>query len=310
MENHIYKAGKKTAKNNVIGALLASPPLIGLLLFTAVPLVFSLLLSFSGLKGFDVSDMRFLPAGELFANYKTVLAHGLFWKSLLNTLYAAAALPLSIVLALLLAQLLNQKLRGKKIFRTLYFIPFVCSIIALTQMWRMLLNTQYGILNEFFGAFGIAKINWLGDSKYFMPSMIVMGVWQTIGFNFILLSAALTNVNPGYGEAAKVDGAGAWTRFWRITLPALTPTLFYLLVMGLIASLQEFTRFQAINQTVPGGPDNAGLTVVYYMYRMSFEQNITYGMGPANAAAWLLTAVVMLITFLNFRLSKKWVSYD
>ena len=146
-----------------------------------------------------------------------------------------------------------------------------------------------------------------------MPAMILMGIWMNLGFYTILFSAALTNVNESLYEAASLDGANWSQRFFRITMPMISPTTFYILVTGLIAGLQEFTRFQAINNVSsnlisPTGPDNAGLTIVFYLYNKGF--NTTTGMGVAAATSWILCILIGIITFVNFRISDKWVNYD
>ena len=302
------KKSKKFNNDNLWGVALASPPLIGFVLFGLVPLLFSVVLSVSDLKGFLVEDMAFLGFGHLFDNYVFLMKDGLFWKSLGNTFYAALSLPLSMAIALVLSVLLNMQLKGRTAFRTIFFLPYVCSIVALTSMWRIVLNQNYGTLNQFLGLFGIGKINWLGDPRYFMPAMILMGVWSSLGFNIILFSAALTNVSPSYYEAAKMDGAGKFQQFWHITVPSISPTTFYLLVMGMITALQDFTRFQAIGFGTT--PSNAGLTIVFYLYNMAFKNNFTYGMGLASACSWIVALLILAITVLNFKVSKRWVHYD
>lgn len=299
---------KRFNKDNFWGVLLASPPLIGFVLFGLFPMLFSIVISVSDLKGYLIEDMTFLGWRSLFDNYIFLFKDELFWKSIGNTFYATLALPITMVISLMLSVFLNQKLKGKTFLRTVFFLPYVCSIVALTSMWRMVLNQNYGILNEFLAVFGVKKIGWLSDPKYFMPAMIIMGIWSGLGFNIILFSAALTKVNPSYYEAAKVDGASAWKQFWNITIPAISPTTFYLLVMGLIGSIQDFTRFQAIG--FGETPSNAGLTVVFYLYNMAFKDNYTYGMGLAAACSWIVALMIIGITIINFKMSKKWVYYD
>lgn len=309
----LQKKTKRFTREDAWGLSLASLPIIGFLLFGVIPLVFSLYMSFCSTDGFLIANMELLK--NPFANYGTVLSDPLFWKSVVNTLYSLLSLPLTIILSLVLSVLLaNRLVRAKKLFRTLFFLPYVCSIVALTTMWRtVMLNGDFGILNGFLGLFGINGPDWLTDPVWFMPAMIIMGVWQSLGFNIILFSAALTNVNEAVYEAASLDGANAFEKFFKITLPAISPTTFYVLVTGLISGLQEFTRFQAINGVSsnlisPTGPDNAGLTIVFYLYNYGF--NTTAGMGIAAATSWLLCIVIALITVLNFKLSSKWVHYD
>ncbi|MFY9175318.1 MAG: sugar ABC transporter permease, partial [Peptococcia bacterium] len=188
----------------------------------------------------------------------------------------------------------------------IFFIPHVSSIVAVSLMWKWILDGEYGIVNHLLSFLGVKGPDWLGDSRTFMPAMIVMGVWGSLGFYVILFSAALTNVDPQLYEAAEIDGAGPFTKFVKITMPAISPVTFYLLVMSVIWGLQDFARFQIM--APGGGPDNAGLTMVYYLYNAGFTNIITYGMGIAAAVSWILTFVIAGVTALNFWGSRKWVA--
>lgn len=303
------KTKRKIGKEAIYGTVLAGIPLIGALLFTLIPLVFSLILSFCSMKGFGIESLEFLRGKEFFSNYSYILKDRLFWKSVGNTFYAALSLPLSMILALLLSVLLNADVKGKTALRTIYFLPYVCSVVALTSMWRLVLDTNYGILNEFVSMLGFEKVNWLSNEKTYMPVMILMGAWTNLGFNVILFSAALTGIPKTYYEAARMDGAGRLTQFVKITFPLISPTTFYLLVMGLIGSIQDFTRFQAIGFG-DTGPNNAGLTMVFYLYQQGFVNNYTYGMGFAAATSWIVALLILGLTVLNFKVSKRWVHYD
>ncbi len=311
-QTEIRKKGKgkhKFGKEAVCGTLMAGIPLFGAFFFTFIPLVFSFVLSFCSMKGFSIDRLEFLGGKDLFDNYTYILTDGLFWKSVGNTFYAALSLPLSMILALLLSVFLNSDIKGKTIIRTIYFLPYVCSVVALTSMWRLVLDTNYGILNELISSFGFEKVNWLSNEKTFMPVMILMGAWTSLGFNVILFSAALTGIPKSYYEAARIDGAGHFTQFFKITLPLISPTTFYLLVMGLIGAIQDFTRFQTIDFGETG-PNNAGLTMVFYLYQQGFKNNYTYGMGYAAATSWIVAVLILALTVLNFKFSKRWVHYD
>lgn len=309
---------KKKCKNYkrqeaILGTLFASLPVIGFIVFGVVPLVLSFIMSFSYLPSFDIKSIQVLEWGKLFDNYKTVLSDPLFYKSVGNTLYAALALPLSIIIALILAVLLNQNIKGKKFYRTVFFMPYVCSIVAITLMWRTLLNRNYGPINQFLGLFGVEPIAWLTDDRYYMPAMILMSVWCSVGFNLILYSAALTNINPTIYEAAELDGAGPFRKFFNITLPLLSPTTFYLFIVGMIGALQEFVRFQSMNAVNSNlisstGPNNAGLTIVFYLYNLAFSQ--AGGLGLAAATSWILAIVTIVLTVVSFRVSRKAVHYE
>ncbi|MFA5660646.1 MAG: sugar ABC transporter permease [Bacilli bacterium] len=297
----------------LVGTLFAAIPVIGIIVFAVIPLLLSLIMSFANLPSFDIKSMTMLDFGNLFNNYKTVFNDPLFAQSVKNTLYAAVSLPLSIIIGLILAVLLNQKLRGKKFYRTVFFIPYVCSIVAVTLMWRTLLNRNYGAINELLGIFGIGPVAWLTDDRFYMPAMIIMGVWCGVGFNLILFSASLTNISPTIYEAAELDGAGPVRKFFSITLPLLSPTTFYLFVVGMIASLQEFVRFQAMNAVnsnliSPTGPNNAGLTIVFYLYNLVFAQS--GGLGLAAATSWILAIITVILTAISFKITRKAIHYE
>lgn len=292
----ISRKKKKVKQEEVVGILLAILPVLRFLLFGLAPMILALVMAFLDMNTFSLKGAKFIG----FANFKDVLSDDMFWKSIANTFYLSLSLPISIIIALLISVLLTKKIRFKKIFRTVYFIPFVCSVVAVTLMWRWLFDYNYGVINQIFKL----DINWRSDPKWYIPGLIIMTVWSTTGYKIVILTAALTAVNPTYYEAAEIDGASAWRKFWHITLPSISPTLFFLVVTGVISILQEFSRSQVWNSN--GGPNGKGLTIVFYLYRRAFEY---IEMGPASAVAWLLAMIIAVITFINFKTSKKWVHY-
>lgn len=257
------------------------------------------------IKGFHFDGATFVGI----ENYKTILQDEKFYLSVGNTFYAALALPISMVLALLIAVLLNRGCKGTKAFRTIFFIPYVCSVVALMTMWKWMFEEEFGILNQILGWFGKEPIGWISDSDYVRGSMIFTGVWSGMGLGIILYTAALSNVPKSYYEAAMLDGAGSFKRFLHITLPAISPTTFYLLVTGMIGYLQDFVRFQTMLGN-SGGPSNSGLTMVFYLWQMAFRYNTTMGMGMASAMAILVALIIGCVTLLLYKTSKWWVSYD
>lgn len=316
MENNLNTlTRKKVVRHNyseqICGFLFAGIPVVGFILFGIIPLIFSLIMSFSDVTSFQLSDIHPYGIEDLFTNYSNIFSDEKFYKAIVNTLYAAIALPISMIIGLILAVILNQKgLKFSRTFRTIFFIPYVCSIVAITLMWRTMLNKNYGVINQFLGIFGVDPIAWLTDPNFFMIAMIMMIVWCNVGFSLILYSAAITGISPSYYEAAEMDGAGAITKFFKITLPLLSPTTFYLLIVGLIGALQEFARFQAINAVnsnliSPTGPNDSGLTIVFYLYNKAFGES--GGLGEAAAVSWVLTIVTILLTAINFIVSKRWV---
>lgn len=297
----VYSKKRKPNKEGLWGFTLSLGPVIGFALFGLVPMILAIFMSFMHIEGFSFDGAYFIG----FENYSTVLHDPLFWQSIVNTLYMSVSTFINILLALIVAFLLTKNIRGKKVFRTIYFIPYVCSVVAITVMWRWIFNTNYGLINGLFTPEGQEPINWWGRADTFIPCLIIMGVWSGTGYGIILYGAALTNVNSSLYEAAKVDGANAFQCFCKVTLPAISPTTFYLLLTGLIGALQEFARPQIISGS--GGPNNVGVTVVFYLYRNAFQY---YNMGVASATAWLLALIIVVLTVINFAVSKLWVSYD
>ncbi len=309
-----------TNKEELLGWAFACVPIIGFLIFGLIPLILSFYIAFNHFPGLklvsDYSDEFFpyvvSPAG--FDNFLTVLKDPEFWQSILNTLFVIFTTLVSLALSVFISMMLYHCGKGKKLFQTVFFIPYVCSMVAVTFMWQWVFNYDAGILNSLFWELGIYKekadvINWLVRSpETFRFVMFAVLLWSGTGFNIILLSAALTNINKSCYEAAEIDGAGMFVKFFKITLPAISPTVFFLLVTGVMGSLQEFTRFQVMKPD--GGPEKSGVTIVFYLYRQLFNEGGGSNIGIATAVGWLLAVLIAIVTFLNFKISKKWVSYD
>ncbi len=293
---------RRKRRDNIEGFLFAFPPVLRFLLFNLVPLAVGLIVVFLDTnRTYDIFSGVFCGLN----NFKKVLTDSVFWQSIGNTLYLGMAWPISMVIALIIAVFLTQKIRGRSFFRLVYFLPFVCSTVAITLIWQVLLDYNYGVVNTIIEFFNGARINFKGDASWYLPGLIIMTVWSTTGYKIVILTAALTNVNRSYYEAASLDGANAWQKFVHVTMPAISPTVFYLAVTGLINVLQEFTRSQV--WSADGGPNGKGITIVFYLYREAFTYT---NMGTASAVAWILSIMIVLITILNFKLSKKWVKYD
>lgn len=309
-----------TNQEEVIGWVFSCIPIVGFLIFGLVPLVLSFYIAFNKFPGLqlvsDYSD-EFFPYVVTFAgfeNFSTVLKDPEFWQSILNTFFVIFTTLVALALSVFMSMMLYHCKRGKKLFQTVFFIPYVCSMVAVTFMWQWVFNYDAGILNSVLWKMGVYQeradvINWLVRSPAtFRTVMFVVLLWSGTGFNIILLSAALTNINKSCYEAADIDGAGMFTKFFKITLPAISPTVFYLLVTGIMGSLQEFTRFQVMKPD--GGPGKAGVTIVFYLYRQLFNEGGGSNIGLATSVGWILALLIGLVTFANFKLSKKWVSYD
>ena len=286
---------------NRTGRWMTLLPLLGFLIFGAIPILISFVLSFTKLNTYDIFKAGWIGL----ENFEFVLTDERFFKSLGNTFIFALSVPVSMICSLFLATLISKDLKGIRFFRTLFFIPYVCSPVAVSTMWKWMYDYNYGVFNSFLGNLNV-KIPWLNDERFFMLSVMIMSIWGGVGYGTILYQSALNSVDPSLYEAAEMDGAGRFTKFFKITLPMISPTTFYLLVIGLIGALQNFVTFQIMGGDT-AGPNESGLTTVFYLYRMAFKDTISYGMGYASATAWILSILIMIITAVNFRLSKRWV---
>lgn len=305
MAIRLHKKRYRDAKTGLIFALI---PVVGYLLFNIIPQIMSLLMSFGDVPSVYFDEMTFTGLG----NYKAMLTDVRFWKALGNTFFYAISTVVCIVLGLAVALLLNRKsLKMKGFYRVVFFIPYVCSIVATSIMWQWIFESDYGILNgittKFFGE--SARVRWLQEPGGFRFAILLMSIWGGYGYNVLLYQSALAAVDQNLYEAADLDGANAWKKFVHVTLPGISPTTFYMMTMGLIGSMQAFTTQQVWGGS-SGGPEQAGLTAVYYVYIMGISAPASYGMGLACAASWLLAIFIFIATRFCFWTSKFWVSED
>ncbi len=281
-----------------IGLLFVSPWLLGFLAFSLYPFLASLYFSFCDY------DILSPPQWIGLANYhELVTSDPYFRTALYNTLYYTLfSVPLGILLGVLLALLLNARVRGVGAYRTLYYVPSIVPVVAASVLWMWLLNPQYGLMNAFLGALRLPEPGWISDPRWSKPSLVLMSAW-TVGGSVVIYLAGLQDVPSELYEAAAIDGAGAWQRARFVTLPMLTPVIFFNLVMGLIGSMQYFT--QAYVMTL-GGPVDSTLFYSLYLFRRAF----TYlDMGYASAMAWLLFVAIMAVTLFTFKTAGRWVHY-
>lgn len=290
----------------VQGLAFANIPLLGFCIFGLIPLIVSFYLSFNSFKGLRIQTAEYVG----FENFKEIFKDDLFYQSLGNTAFVLLATVTALVLSVIVSALIATNVRGAKGFKAIYFVPYVCSMVAITFMWKWIYDYNYGVLNTTLMDWGWIKepIDWLGSEDYYRTAMFILLVWSSMGFNIILLTAALIAVPRELHEAAEMDGAGEIKRFFKITLPLISPTIFYLLTIGLIGSLQEFTRFQIM--TSDGGPGYQGLTVVFYLYRKLFNASGGSDLGVASAMGWIIAVLISAVTLVNFKLQRKWVNYD
>ncbi|MEO6063600.1 MAG: sugar ABC transporter permease [Thermoflexales bacterium] len=281
------------------GLLGISPWLIGFLLFTTGPFVVSIVLS--------MTDWRIMIAPKFVGlqNYVQILTNDPnFWQSIRVTFtYVALALPLGLFAGLGLSLLLNQKVPGARAFGTLFYLPAVLSGVSVALMWMWLLNPDYGVVNSLLGLVGIQGPNWFWDPDWALPSVVLMSLWR-VGGSAIIYLAGLQNISPHLYEAAEIDGAGRLAKLRHITIPMLTPTIFFQLVMELIDAFQVFTVIYVITD---GGPMRSTLFYMFYMFRTAFED---FDMGYASALAWIMGVIILGFTALVFKSSPLWVFYE
>ncbi|AVQ98183.1 carbohydrate ABC transporter permease [Oceanobacillus sp. M65] len=300
-KNNAINKKKKISREAVWAYLFIAPTLLGLAVFYIFPAVASFLLSFTRWDGLTA------PAYIGLENLISLLHDSSFIRSIINTLiFTAISVPLSAGFATIIAVMLNQKIKGMVFYRTLYFLPVVTMPVAVGMVWKWLYNTDYGLINYLLGIFNLPQPSWLFDPNIALLSVILVYVWMTVGNNVILILAGLQGVSKTYYEAAQIDGASKVRQFFSITLPLITPTLFFVFITGMISSLQVFDLI-----FIMIGDSSALLeplrTVVYAVYEYGFEYS---QMGRASAQAFLLFLAILAVTIVQFVFQKKWVHYD
>ncbi len=293
------KVSKLARVEAINGYVFALPWFIGLIVFTAGPIVLSFVLSLTNY------DLITPPEWAGFANYKQLFTDPLFYQSLKVTLiYALLSVPLGIVIGVLIAILMNQKVKGITIFRTIYYLPAVVSGVAVAILWQWIFNPEFGLANYLlWKMFGIQGPNWLFDENWALPALVLMSLWG-VGGGMVIYLAGLQGIPTELYEAAEIDGANWWHKFWKVTIPMLTPTIFFNLIMGTIGAFQVFTQAYVMTD---GGPANATLFYALYLYRNGFQY---LRMGYASALAWILFLVILAFTYLELKTSSRWVYYE
>jgi multiple sugar transport system permease protein len=280
--------------------IFISPWVFGFLLFTAGPMIFSLALSLFHWNLLDPATFAGLD------NYQKAATDPLLRQAIKVTLlYAVLSVPLSTALSLAVALLMNTKVRGIHFFRTVWYLPSLVTGVAQTILFLWVFNPSYGLLNGVLDVFGLSGPAWFSSSFWSLPAVVLMSLW-TVGGNMIIYLAGLQDVPAELYEAAELDGTGRWQRFWNITLPQISPVIFFNVVTGLIGAMQVFTQGYIVTQA-GGGPDNSLLFLVLYLYKNAFQ---FFQMGYASALAWILLVMILILTALVFRGSAFWVFYE
>lgn len=287
---------KLSVRQNLSGYLLILPAFLLIAVFNLYPILNGVYLSFTNYDG--VSD----PVWAGLQNYATMLQDHSFHTALWNTLiYVLGTVPLIILLSLFFAILLNQPIHGKKVFRSIYFLPAITSGVAIAIVWKWIFNTNSGLLNSWLYALGFTPVEWLTSSKYSMLSVIIMSVWKSLGNNIVIMLAGLQGVPSSLYEAASMDTNSSWKKFRHITIPLVSPTIFLICIMSIISAFQVFEQVMTLTE---GGPGDSTLTVVYHIYNQAFEN---FKMGYASALAYILFLIILVVTIIQWNVKKHWV---
>jgi multiple sugar transport system permease protein len=285
-------------RRTITGYFFIAPFILGVLFWVVYPALMAAWLTFQSWN--LITPAKFVGL----ENFKTMVNDKLFWQSLkVTSIFTFLSVPLSLLVSFLMALLINTKVRGIALFRTIYYLPSIVPAVANAVLWAWILNTDFGLLNAILHYFGLPKVAWLQEPEYALPALILMSLWG-VGQAMIIFLAGLQGIDEVYYEAAKIDGAGNWDQMVHITIPMMSSIIFFNLILGVIGSFQVFTAGYLITS---GGPQNATLFYVLYLYRMGF-QNLK--MGYASALSWVLFFIILLFTLIIFKTVGRRVYYQ
>ncbi len=292
-------SAKKTFKKNLVAYSFILPNLLGFTIFTLAPMAFALVLAFMSWDG--ANPIQFVGL----RNFQKMFHDETFKISTFNTLYyVVCTVPATMVCSLFLAVLLNRPLKGRNIFRAIYFFPYVASLVAVAVVWNMMFHPTMGPVNNLLRLLGVQNPPaWSASTTWAMPTVIMASIWKNMGYYMVIYLAALQGIPPELYEAAQIDGANTWQCFKKITLPLLTPATFFVTIMLTISS---FKVFDLVYVMTGGGPGRATNVLVFTIYDSAF---VSFEYGYSSAIAMVLFVIVLVITLLQFRMEKKWVSY-
>ncbi len=290
-----------SAQEAIWGYVFLSPWMLGILFFIGGPIIVSLILAFC--RWDLIQPAQFVGVDNF---VKMFTADARFWRSLYNTFYYTLfAVPLGIVGSILVALLMNQKWKSVRLLRTIYYLPSVTAGVASSIIWMWLLNPDFGLINYGLSVIGIKGPLWMADENWSKPALIIMSLWG-VGGSMIIYLAGLQGIPRQLYEAAEIDGAGMFHKFWYVTLPMLTPVIFFNLIMSIVWSFQVFTQVYVMTGG-QGGPADSTLVLVLYIYQHAFK---FHNMGYASALAWVLFIIIMLFTLIQFKFAGGWVHYE
>lgn len=285
-------------KEGLVAAVMVAPNLVGLLIFMVVPTVISILMSFTDWNLLNTSSFIGL------ANFKEAFSDPLFWKTLKNTVvYVFWKVPFNIFISLILAVLINQRMYGRTFFRAILFLPMIASSVSVALLWQPLFDMSSGMLNKILTTIGLHPSTWIYDPKTSMMSVVIVALWKEIGYYMVMFLAGLQSIPSTYYEAASIDGASAARKFLFITIPLISPTTFFVMIISIIGSFQIFDLTTVLTA---GGPSNSTNTLIMYVYQAGFR---FFRMGYASALSTILFVIVLIFTIIQDKLSKKWVFY-
>ncbi|WP_186578117.1 carbohydrate ABC transporter permease [Aquibacillus kalidii] len=288
------KKSKLYKKESRAALIFILSPVVGYLIFTLYPFLYSIYASFTTWNGLGFQEWNGL------GNYVSLLTDDYFHKSLFNTLYMMIGIPIGLILSLLLAMGLNRRIPGTTTFRVIYYVPVISSLAAISVLWQWAYNGDYGLVNQFLGYLGIDGPNWLQNKNTVKPALVIMTIWKGLGMSMLLYLAALQSVPKMYYEAADLDGANAFQRFRHITWPMVKPVTFFLVITNIIGGAQMFTEINIMTPT--GGPEYSSATVVFYIWQKAFTN---LQMGYASAMSVVLGLIIFIVTLIQFRLNDK-----
>lgn len=284
--------GNLTNNERFAGWVFILPALVGTLIFIIIPVICSFGLSFA--KWDLLNPIQFVGL----ANYREIFSEALFYKILLNTIvFALATSVLGVIIPLVLACILNSKVRGSEFYKTAYFLPFITPMIVIGVVWEWIFDPNIGLLNHVLHL----HINWLYDTHFAMPALIIVSVWKLIGYNMVIFLSSLAGISQSMFEAAKIDGANELQTFENVTVPLLSPTIFFVVIITAISSFQVFDLIYLMTQ---GGPLNSTNVLVYAIYQNAFEY---FNVGKASAIAYVLFVIILVLTLVQWNLRKKLV---
>lgn len=279
-----------SANENFWGYAFLLPTIIGFVVFTAIPVVMSFYYSLTNYDGIRPPEFVGLR------NYINLITQKDFLNALWNTAcYTIGVVPIGTFLALIVAVMLSQKIRGVSIYRSAFFIPVVVSTVSVAMVWQWMYNQDYGLINAILGQMGLPQPGWLSTKELAMPSVIVMSIWKGLGFNIVILLAGIQGISPSVYEAAEIDGAGTLRKFWNITIPLVRPTMTFVVINSLIGAFQAFDQIYIMTK---GGPAKATEVVVYLIYMNAFH---FFKQGYASAMAYVLFIIIFILSIIQLR---------